>query len=440
MEEARGTPLTGITRTSVGPIDCIAQGWKLVSEHFGPAIGMVLLFYVSMFIPYGSIVLLGPAMCGIYYVFFKWMRGEEATVSSMFKGFEWMWDAFLSTLMMVAAMYAVLMIPIGLAIAIFIRVYRDSIFGYGPEPDPVILIGFVGGFYFLIGLVSMVVGIMFAFMYPLITERGLNPWQAMVWSVKGALPHFFGILGLNLLNGLASTIGFMFCIVPGILYIPVAFAANAYAFKKIYGLAERPDYRRFEERDSRDASQPGTGVPPGEWRPMSGNPPETGLRPSAPAADQVPEPPADERPATLSMEPTPVRPATVVEPRPDLPSQPKVAARGSTKVVPRDELPSFGTMSPPPVPPPAPVVDETTVPPAPPPVAPEPPAPPVAPEPPAPVADEPPAPEPIMLEESSTLTPPDEPTPDPVEAIGAAETRLMDTNPFAALTDEETEG
>ena len=78
MEGTTATPLTGITRTAVGPIDCISQGWSLVRDRYGQAVALVAIFYGAMLIPYGSIVLLGPAMCGVFYVYFKWMRGEDA--------------------------------------------------------------------------------------------------------------------------------------------------------------------------------------------------------------------------------------------------------------------------------------------------------------------------------------------------------------------------
>lgn len=462
MEGTTATPLTSVERTAIGPIDCMAQGARLVMDHLGAAVGVVLLFYLAMFIPYGSIVLLGPATCGLYYVVFKWMRGEPATVGSIFKGFEWMWDGFLATILMVVAIYAVVIPPLTVIGLAAFSLFRDALVG-GAGPDPMILIPVAVGFYLLFLFLVLVVSILFMFVFPLITERGMSPFSAIKWSVRGVLPHVPGLFALHVLNGILGMIGFLLCVIPGVLYVPIAMASTAFAFRKVYGLAPRPAYRDFEERDANEAAGGAASLAAGGWRPLSAS------GPAREPASAVPQPPAV--PAPVGPTPSPERAPTLAE-RPAterMVSMPP-APRFATVVEDAGSLPKPPYAAPAPAPPPA-------ARPAPPPaeaspssnleaagepesgardlppdgqdsISPEngadepdsdifddwpddeagqpaetlaPPAEPVAPEPPKAPRAEPAAPEPT----------PDVPAPGPwaPEAMGAASTRLMDGNP-----------
>ena len=234
----------------------------------------------------------------------------------------------------------------------------------------------------------MAVSMALMFVFPLITERGMNPFHAVMWSVKGVLPHLPGLLGLHLLNSMIGTIGALMCFVPGFLYLPVALASTAIAFKKIYGLAERPSYRDFEERDAADVAGVARPRSQGGWTPLSASgaasqpmspspvpPPPVTNSPEQPPVSPQQEAEAEivelERPATARMAsrgggfgsgagpgevpapvprmstvvesrdnlPRPPRSGTIVEERSSLPSAAASPQRKATVVVPPDELP-----------------------------------------------------------------------------------------------------
>jgi len=461
MAATTATPLTHIQGGPIGPIDCISEGWGLIADRYAQALGLIGCFVGAMMIPYGQIILIGPASCGVYYVLFKWLRGEEATVGGFFQGFEWMWQSFLATVLKQVAI-SIVVIPISLVITV---VGLLLVAGAAASGDAIIIVGSLvvaAVLTFVLTLLSLAIGILLVFIYPLITERGLGPWEAIVWSCKGVAAHWLPLLGLFAINIVIIYIGFSMCFVPGILYLPISMASYAVAFSKVYGLADRPSYREFEERDVVDEQGRRQPRVQGAWTPLSAGgeapvPVEPGGVPSPPEEAGAAEPGAQDadsgevagtgdgpdRPATVRMPaqgtgfgsgagpgdplPPPPRSATIVESREQLPSagspaveSPEEAAereieevlRPRTVVVPPGELPDSEPPTEqvsavqPPATTPAPTLEPV----------PEPAA--------APVSE--PAAEP-----AAGTTP--EPAPDrpmTLEELGAAQTRLMDTNPL----------
>jgi len=282
MDPSMKTSPADPRRADLGPTVCIKEGWALVEGNYGTALCGILLFVLCSFIPYGSVVLVGPAMCGMGYLFMKWMRGEAATTGAMFKGFEWMWESFATTLLKIALSTAVTMVPIGFALAMLLRLYGDTITGNtaaGPASPPAtgftLLMGGLG-LYVVIVLLSLLVRTLFAMSYLLIVDRGLPPLAAVTTSFRAARANLFGLFFLELLNSLILGFGALLCLVPALLYAPIALASYAAAYARIFGLAEEPSFRGFEERDGARTEGRAPPVQPGDWTPLSvadGTPP-----------------------------------------------------------------------------------------------------------------------------------------------------------------------
>jgi uncharacterized membrane protein len=320
MQHDAARPPEYISSVAVEPFECIRAAWSLIVDggRLGQAVGMIALLFVAMLIPYGSVVLLGPALCGIYYVMFKWIREEQAGTRDMFKGFEWMWESFAATLLIFFISACVTFPLIGLMIGFGWALFAPSL-ATGVPPDTGAILFVVGGGYSMIIFASMVVRILLTFTYPLIVDRGLQPLDAIKWSFRGARKHIPGLFALALLNGLIGTVGFMMCFIPGLLYMPIAIASMAFAHVKIYGLEKEPSYRTFETGDD--------GSPPlgrrSEWQSLDSLNPDA--QPPTPIS-QVPEPAEVETADPKPEVPGPEAASTQDEPPPSDPAVPAGSA------------------------------------------------------------------------------------------------------------------
>ncbi len=269
-EAARTTPVA-ISKVAVEPFECIRAGWSLVmsGDRFIHAAGLIGLFCVAMFVgsfvPFGTVILMGPAMCGMFYVIFKWVREEQSGAGDMIKGFEWLGEAIGVTLIAMLIQGVIMFFLLGGLGALVFLTLVPSIQS-GTEPSFGLIAVLIGGGYLTLLFIGTLARLLFAFAYPLVVDRGCGPIDAITWSVKGAIPHLPGLFALSVLNAIITTIGILLCFIPGLLYVPVATASMAFAYIKIYGLSEEPSFRTFESGTASLLGKPAGGR--GEWRPM----------------------------------------------------------------------------------------------------------------------------------------------------------------------------
>ena len=83
-------------------------------------------------------------------------------------------------------------------------------------------------------VVSLVLETFFMFAFPLIADSKMSGLDAVKLSIKADRANFGGVLGLVLLNGLFSIVGVLCCIVGVYFYLPVAFAAQAVAYRRVF--------------------------------------------------------------------------------------------------------------------------------------------------------------------------------------------------------------
>ncbi len=333
-----------------------------------------------------------------------------------------MWESFAPTLLTVFISAAITFPLKGLMVGFGWVMLATTIMSGGQPRVGLIIVIVVGG-YGSILFCSMIVRILLAFTYPLIAERGLQPLDAIKWSFRGASKHIPGLFALSFLNGLIVTIGMMFCLIPGLMYVPVAIASMAFAHVKIYGLADEPSYRHFEEGADAIRTGPPRGAKRSQWQSLDSLDPKSpaGQAILAPPATAVPEPPAE---APAAVEPAP-EPEPVAEEEPLAPVTPELQAADTVPPAAAPPLPEQDTV------PPASEsedsiasmrdaadaeVDKTVFPTG----GPAPKAAPIDPEP---------------LEEAASVEIDkvvEARFPKPTPEFGVAETRLMDANPFAA--------
>ena len=70
--------------------------------------------------------------------------------------------------------------------------------------------------------------------YPLVADRKLSGLEAVKLSLKASKANFGGILGLILLNALLGMLGVFLCIIGAYLYLPISFASQAIAYRRVF--------------------------------------------------------------------------------------------------------------------------------------------------------------------------------------------------------------
>lgn len=85
------------------PSQYIKKAWNIMQNDFGVFFGGTILLYLIIFaasiIPFGGIVLKGPAMVGIMYVSLRALRNEPYQFGDIFKGFDFFGESAIASLL-----------------------------------------------------------------------------------------------------------------------------------------------------------------------------------------------------------------------------------------------------------------------------------------------------------------------------------------------------
>jgi len=205
--------------------DWLKEGFEAVkSDVIGYALPALIIFGVCLTVI--GILIVGPLLCGFYYIIFQRMKGQQATTGDLFKGFDVLWDALLAWVIIFAVTFIVGLVP------------------------------------FLGIILSLLAGAPFIFVFPLIWEKRLSFIDAIKeslqlfrerWSdllpfyVVASLVGAAGVLvfarGMNMLQqGSASgTLGILlFALVIFILTFPIYLFSTACLYRDWVGLGNAP--------------------------------------------------------------------------------------------------------------------------------------------------------------------------------------------------------
>jgi uncharacterized membrane protein len=235
----------------IKPVECIKEGWALIKDQYWLFLGISLVgILIGGVVP---IVLLGPMMVGIFLCLFQRMRNQPVEFGLLFKGF----DQFVPGLVVtVLKMIPVLIILV--PYYIFLIAMMATTMPRGGMEDPeqartfvMSLFGFEIVFFLVIMVVSLTVEIFFMFAYPLVADRKLSALDAVKLSFRAGKANLGGVLGLMLLNMLFGMLGVLCCIIGVYFYLPIAFASQAVAFRRVFPETSQP--------------LPGPPPPPASW-------------------------------------------------------------------------------------------------------------------------------------------------------------------------------
>ncbi len=217
----------------IQPVECIKEGWALIKDQYWLFFGLTIVaMLIGGAVP---IVLMGPMMVGLFLCLIEQKRGQPFEFGLLFKGFDYFVPGLIVT--------AIKVIPVIILVVPFYFIMFGMMMTTMPrgEPSPDEMSRFMVSFFgveiifvAIIMIATICIEIFFMFGYPLVADRKMSGLDAVKLSVKAGKANFGGVLGLLFLNGLITFVGIMLCILPGYLYLPVAFASQLIAFRRVF--------------------------------------------------------------------------------------------------------------------------------------------------------------------------------------------------------------
>ena len=174
----------------IAPLIFLSEAWARVRGQYWLMVGISLVgLLLGSLAPFG--LLMGPMMFGIFFCHRTLALGQPVSFEMLFKGFEHFLETFIATLLMIAASLVVV-VPL-----IFIMVV--SMFGLGflsaasaqahdhaQEGAVIVMVLLFVGIFLLIMAGSLLVGLLFAFTFPLMVDRGLKGMDAVKLSFRAS--------------------------------------------------------------------------------------------------------------------------------------------------------------------------------------------------------------------------------------------------------------
>jgi hypothetical protein len=229
-------PQVAFKRNAVSPVECIKGGWELIKGQYWLVLGMCIVgWMIAAAVPLG--ILMGPMMCGLFLTFFKMRRGEPVEFGTLFKGFDYLGQSIIATLLHVIPIMCIV-VP---AYILFYVFFLVAMVAQGSQGDAngfallAVLVVYVL-FWLAVMALIMFISIGFMFVYPLIVDRNLQGFDAVKLSFRAAMANFWGLLGLIFLNFLLSVAGLLMCIVGVYFVLPISYSAIATAYEQVFGL------------------------------------------------------------------------------------------------------------------------------------------------------------------------------------------------------------
>lgn len=226
---------------------CVSQGWALLKANFGLLFGGVAIFMliqggiallgqiplIGILVSLVSIILGGPITGGLYYFLLRVVRGEPAEIGDIFAGFRINFGQLVLVYLVMALLVVVMMIPgaVVAAIAIFKMTHTHQM-----DATSVVM-ATIGS---LVALVPVIYfGVSWLFAIPLVIDKHLDFWPALMHSRKMVSKHWWSVFALMILTSVINLGGLAICCIGVFFTSPLAFAALACGYEKIFNGSPR---------------------------------------------------------------------------------------------------------------------------------------------------------------------------------------------------------
>jgi hypothetical protein len=217
--------------------------WAMFTANAGLLIGATALVFLALlamnFVPYLgfilSLILTGPLLGGLWCFYLWHIRNREVTVGDAFSGFGPRFGQLALTNIVTSILVGLCMVPaFGLLIVTMLIVGFQS----GGSTD--FAVGSIA-WMMVVGLLligaagSIYLSVSWFFAIPLVADKGLDFWPAMMVSWRVVKRHWWLTLWLALVAGLLSLLGMLVCGVGLLVTGPVAMGLVSHHYQKVFG-------------------------------------------------------------------------------------------------------------------------------------------------------------------------------------------------------------
>jgi len=217
----------------IRPIECAKEAWALIKPNYWLVFAMCLLGIWLSGVTLDF--LLGSMVCGIFYALLKVVDGKMPEFSDLWKGLAFFIPGAIVTLFIAVPILIVYAIIYG---PIFYAVYLNPSMS-DKEFAALLTSGLLLDSIVLVGMVCFHTLLLFAF--PLIVDRGLGPMAAILTSAKAVWSNLSGVSRLIFVQFVISFVGFAMVCFGIYLVIPLIFASNAVAYRKVFPAMNIPN-------------------------------------------------------------------------------------------------------------------------------------------------------------------------------------------------------
>lgn len=220
----------------------ISKGWQLMNKRMGLLLGATIVAWLLVQVAsVAAIVLFGPIMGGLYWIYLCVLRDQHTTFEDLFSGFSHSFKKlFLAFLYQVLLAIAVALPGLILAILGFALTYAQFNAANG-DYDQTILwyIGGGIGFSLLVAILPlMVLSWLTLYALPIIMEYRLTAWEAVKLSAAIGRRQVFKGIVLMIVNATLASIG-MVVFVFGVIFTAVwSQAVVIVAYDELFGNEE----------------------------------------------------------------------------------------------------------------------------------------------------------------------------------------------------------
>lgn len=222
-------------RGAVKPVECVKEGWALIKDRYWLFFGIVFVgLLIAGIAPFG--ILFGPMMCGIFISLLKKMRGGAVTFDLLFKGFDHFAASVIAGLLQTVPLLVLMFIAYLPMIYFYFSQISSTQRGEPINPDQMFSKALIYEIpiYFLMIVGSIVISLIFLFVYPLIVDRNMKAMEAIKLSVRAVMGNLGGVIGLVLLQMLLNFAGVLACFVGIYFILPLYYAADAVAYRQVF--------------------------------------------------------------------------------------------------------------------------------------------------------------------------------------------------------------
>ena len=236
-------------------VGCVSRGWELLKNNFGLLFVAALIFalvegliaglgnipFIGFIFSIANLVIAGPLMGGLYYVFIQTVRSQPAEVGDVFSGFRRAFGQLFLGHIVPALLMGLFMIPV-IIVAIIELMPLLAQLQSSQAADPQALAHALSPTSLMLLLAAFVIclipviyfSVCWMFTLPLIMDREMDFWTAMGTSRKMVRKHWWLLFGLVILVSLLNLVGLLACCIGVLFTAPIGFAALMYAYETIF--------------------------------------------------------------------------------------------------------------------------------------------------------------------------------------------------------------